>query len=110
MISKKVRQQREILGLTQSDLAERTNLSVRTIQRIESGKSVPKGHTLNVLSTALGIDKLALQQGSQKEVGINQEENLRLRIINLSALCFMFYRYSIREYIGSSISLEKKNS
>lgn len=88
MSHNKLRERREALGYTQSALAEQTNLSIRTIQRIESGKSIPKGHTLNVLSTALGIDKLELQ-ASDKEIDISTKENLRLRLINLSALCFI---------------------
>ncbi len=40
---------REKLNLTQEELANKANISVRTIQRIEAG-SIPKGFTLEALS------------------------------------------------------------
>tara|TARA_R110002049_G_C8880421_1_gene539895 strand:- start:319 stop:471 length:153 start_codon:yes stop_codon:yes gene_type:complete len=43
---------REKLNLTQDELAEKAGLSVRTIQRIESGVE-PRGYTLSILSYAL---------------------------------------------------------
>jgi transcriptional regulator with XRE-family HTH domain len=41
----KLKQIREQQNLTQEELAEKSGISVRTIQRIESGTE-PKGHTL----------------------------------------------------------------
>lgn len=49
-------EQREKLNLTQEELGKKSNISVRTIQRIEAGAK-PKGYTLEALSNALGIDK-----------------------------------------------------
>ena len=40
---------REQQNLTQEELAEKSGLSVRTIQRIEAG-TLPKGYTLKVLA------------------------------------------------------------
>ena len=40
-------------GLTQEQLAEMTNITVRTIQRIESGESSPRSFTIKVLAEAL---------------------------------------------------------
>ena len=45
---------REKLKLIQDELAEKAGLSVRTIQRIESGVG-PIGRTLRVLCHVLGI-------------------------------------------------------
>jgi len=89
MINNKVRTSREKLGYTQSNLAEQTNLSIRTIQRVESGQTIPKGHTLNVLATALGVDKIELQQQQILVESLSSKENLKLKMINLSALCFI---------------------
>ncbi|MGK0449244.1 MAG: transcriptional regulator with XRE-family HTH domain, partial [Polaribacter sp.] len=47
---------REKLNLTQEDLATKSGISVRTIQRIESGIK-PKGYTLERLCKALNITK-----------------------------------------------------
>ncbi len=40
-------------GLTQEQLAELTNITVRTIQRLESGESVPRPYTLKAIAAAL---------------------------------------------------------
>ena len=50
---------REKLNLTQEELADKANISVRTIQRIEAGTK-PKGFTLEALSNALGVSKNVL--------------------------------------------------
>lgn len=43
-------------GLTQEDLAEKTGLSARTIQRIESGNAEPRVKTLKLIASALEVD------------------------------------------------------
>ncbi len=43
-------------GLTQEDLAEKTEVSVRTIQRIESGDVDPRAYTLQTIAKALDVD------------------------------------------------------
>lgn len=79
---------REKLNLTQEELAEKSGLSVRTIQRIESGAN-PKGYTLRKLAQALGINENELLEA--REI---QEENLEdimlLKLINLSSLPLTF--------------------
>ena len=45
----KLREIRERHNLTQEELSEKSGISVRTIQRIESGTE-PKGHTLKILT------------------------------------------------------------
>jgi transcriptional regulator with XRE-family HTH domain len=56
MIGQKIKELRLLKGLTQEELAERTNLNVRTIQRIESGEVDPRSYTLNLLADALGVE------------------------------------------------------
>lgn len=72
------------LNLTQEELAEKTGLSVRTIQRIEAG-SIPKGHSLNVLSEALNVSKEQLI-GEVKDPSYNYR---LIKLINLSSLPFV---------------------
>jgi transcriptional regulator with XRE-family HTH domain len=43
-------------GLTQEQLADLTGVTVRTIQRIESGQSTPRSYTLKTIATALDIN------------------------------------------------------
>ncbi|MFD2787500.1 helix-turn-helix domain-containing protein [Hymenobacter rubripertinctus] len=42
-------------GFSQEVLAEHSGVSLRTIQRVEQGETVPRGHTLQALATALGV-------------------------------------------------------
>lgn len=51
---------RELKNLTQEELAEKSGLSVRTIQRIEAGVQ-PKGYTLKVLALSLDVPERDLR-------------------------------------------------
>ncbi len=42
-------------GLSQEELSEKSELSLRTIQRLENGKSEPRGDTLKRLTNALEL-------------------------------------------------------
>lgn len=48
--------QRKLNGLTQKDLSEKTNVTVRTIQRIEKGETEPHLQTVKLLAAALEIE------------------------------------------------------
>ena len=74
---------REKLNLTQEELAEKSGVSVRTIQRIESGIK-PKGYTLDTLSEALGINKDDLLKDKGDSKKINKQ---LIKYINLSSTC-----------------------
>ena len=53
---KKLIKARQANGWTQMDLSEKSNISLRTIQRIESGEVNPRAYTLNQLSEIIGLD------------------------------------------------------
>lgn len=55
----KVAELRNKKGLTQEELAAGTNISIRTIQRIEKGEVKARKYTLKILSEALGYDLLS---------------------------------------------------
>ena len=77
---------REKLNLTQEELSKKAGVSVRTIQRIESGIN-PKGYTLKALVKALGVDETDLY----KKDNITTESNHnQVNIINLSSLIVVF--------------------
>ncbi len=48
--------QRKLKGFTQKDLSERTNVTVRTIQRIEKGETEPHLQTIKLIAAALEIE------------------------------------------------------
>jgi transcriptional regulator with XRE-family HTH domain len=90
---------REQQNLTQEELSEKSGISVRTIQRIESGIP-PKGHTLKVLSNALKIPEKELLNeqheitSSEKETTIisvkqNEIDYSKVKLINLSSIIFV---------------------
>jgi len=77
----KVSELRQQKGLTQEQLAERCEVSPRTIQRIESGEVDPRAYTLQCLGAALEFDF-----GAENTAN----ENLWLTILHLSsALCLL---------------------
>lgn len=90
---------REEQNLTQEELSEKSGISVRTIQRIESGIT-PKGYTLKALSNALKISGKELLneappiQLSEKEtISISVKQNeidfSKIKLINLSSIIFV---------------------
>jgi len=94
---KKIREKR---NLTQEELAEKSGISVRTIQRIEAG-TTPKGYTLKTLAESLDVSEkdLLASETIKEEIVIDEvidttEENYSLfnsgliKIINLSSLPF----------------------
>ena len=51
-------------GLTQEQLADLANVTVRTIQRIESGETTPRSYTLKTIAAALAVPFEELQMPS----------------------------------------------
>ncbi|TRX01741.1 helix-turn-helix domain-containing protein [Flavobacterium gawalongense] len=96
----KLKSIRELQNLTQQELSEKSGVSVRTIQRIESGKE-PKGYTLRVLAKALEVeeDELLYKESEQEKSEIVEEKKeskeavlinySSLKLINLSSIPFI---------------------
>ncbi|MEE9407192.1 MAG: helix-turn-helix domain-containing protein [Polaribacter sp.] len=78
-------EQREKLNLTQEELAAKSGISVRTIQRIESGIK-PKGYTLESLCKALEINQEDLLQEKEVPEKINKQ---LIKYINLSSILLL---------------------
>ena len=76
---------REKLNLTQEELATKSGISVRTIQRIESGIE-PKGYTLESLCKTLGISKEDLLKENKEPEKINKQ---LIKYINLSSIILL---------------------
>lgn len=98
---------REKQNLTQEELAEKSGLSVRTIQRIEAGTE-PKGYTLKTLASSLEVseaDLLIQENPIEKRIlenpiveelvlpdeNIPTEDWTLIKIINLSSLPFCWF-------------------
>jgi len=55
-IGQQMKELRKSMGLTQSEMAFKCHLDIRTIQRIESGTVHPRAYTLNSINDSLGSD------------------------------------------------------
>lgn len=55
-LGKKISNLRKERGLTQEELIEKCNISIRTIQRIEAGEVTPRSYTLKAIFEALEYD------------------------------------------------------
>jgi XRE family transcriptional regulator, regulator of sulfur utilization len=84
---------RQQKGFTQEELATLTGLSIRTIQRIESGESIPRSFTLKAIAKALDQPYEQLMR-NETEVfptqasGKNEPVRHFLQLFNLS--CFFY--------------------
>lgn len=80
---------REQIGFTQAELAKKSGLSLRTIQRFESKNKEPKGHTLTVLSNVFNMEPITLQEHFKSIEQTKESETTSIRLINLSVLSFL---------------------
>jgi transcriptional regulator with XRE-family HTH domain len=90
-------------GLTQEELANLTNVTARTIQRIESGESTPRKFTLKVLASALDLpfEDLLSTGDSAKAPSIKDQEHAYddedvyyfLRLLCLSCFTYVLIPY-----------------
>lgn len=55
-LGKKISELRKDKGLTQEELVDKCNISVRTLQRIESGEVTPRSYTVKTILAALDYD------------------------------------------------------
>lgn len=79
---KKLRQSK---GFSQEDLAETSGLSLRTIQRIEANETIPRGDSLQKLSSALHVPMEELAN-----TGLEDDPDT-LKLLNFSALSFLVF-------------------
>ncbi|WP_109831793.1 helix-turn-helix domain-containing protein [Reichenbachiella versicolor] len=81
----RIKELRNRKGLSQEELAEMSELSLRTIQRIENGQTEPLGDSLKKIAFALKVDLDELTDW------VVQEDIVFLKILNLSALTFLLF-------------------
>jgi XRE family transcriptional regulator, regulator of sulfur utilization len=88
-IGEKLKNYRRINCLSQEKLAEASGISIRTIQRIEEGKSVGSGYTLNALAKALNINSSDLINSTTQNAAPVSDNANKLKILNLSAITIL---------------------
>lgn len=92
-IGLKIRELRIAKGMTQEKLAEETNLSTRTIQRIESGEVDPRANSLQVIAQALEVEYDYFKEEDPKEESEkrSEQDNLWLAAMHLSMALHLFF-------------------
>ncbi|MEO9485097.1 MAG: helix-turn-helix domain-containing protein [Ekhidna sp.] len=80
-----IKELRNRKGFSQDELAEKSGLSLRTIQRIENGETEPLGDSLKKIASVLDTTPEEL-------IDWDMEENLNfIKRMNLSALFFLLF-------------------
>lgn len=95
-------------GLTQKELSERSNISIRSIQRIENGELIPRSYTLKTLA---GILELSFEEFmasarrqnfaiSDKDIethpGFNTPQRLVLSVGICLSIIFLAFAYIVQ--------------
>jgi transcriptional regulator with XRE-family HTH domain len=80
-------------GMTQEELADKTEVSARTIQRIENGEVDPRAYTLQMIAKALEIDfSVFTDVSSDEEKDLDMDRKRTwLALIHLSGLLPLFF-------------------
>ena len=74
--------------MTQEELADKTEVSARTIQRVESGEVDPRAYTLQMIAKALEVDfNLFLENEPDEELEIQEVNSSKwLGLLHLSGI------------------------
>ncbi len=89
-LGKRLTELRQQKSLTQEELVEACNVSVRTIQRIESGEVTPRTSTIKILLAALGedFDKFKNTVEANKSSGYLSSMETWLQIAWISGIAY----------------------
>lgn len=112
-VPQKIVAARRAIGLTQEELAERAQVTVRTIQRIENGQSIPRMYTLRTIAEVLNIPYSEIDTTQQKVESTQSKIEPRQGIIYtdddeyyestpssfLSTLCLSCFSYLVVPYV-----------
>ena len=93
MIANLIKEGRLAKGLTQKELSGLTNVSVRSIQRIENAELVPRSYTLKTLAGILDLPFETLQNQMPTTVTIESQilskKNITQKIILSVGICII---------------------
>ncbi|MEQ8422077.1 helix-turn-helix domain-containing protein [Arenibacter sp. NBRC 103722] len=94
LIAKKISETRKSKGLTQEELAERSKINLRTIQRIENSESEPRGKTLNLICDVLQIDiteLISAEESRTNNIGTKITNGFFLLALNMVLMGIIGY-------------------
>lgn len=110
---------RKSKGLTQAEVAEKSNITTRTIQRIESGTVKPRTSTIKILSEHIGVDFLEiLNQNSKLKkhtmlwylkdlFNLKTNKVKKISILSSTVLLIILIGVNISNVKGQSNTIEK---
>lgn len=99
IVGQKILKARQARGLTQAELSEVSSISIRTIQRLESGDVIPRVYTLKTLSKYLGIDLLNESEDSEEMDNKNFIHDLLIKWIKGIKNLFNLKTYTMKKII-----------
>lgn len=106
-LANNLKQLRKKKGLSQQELASLSQLSLRTVQRIEKGDTEPIGHTLTQIANVLEVSpELLVEDQSHKRSPIFMIRNKKLLQIVL-IISLTLIGYLIAEILDSNTSKER---
>lgn len=113
-LQQKITEARKHKGFTQDELADRANVTVRTIQRIESGDTIPRNYTLKAIAQALDLsfEELVATNGDvlSSDNKTDTEADIHfLKILNLSSFAYLVIPY-VHFLIPSWLLKRKKDA
>ena len=89
MIAGKVKESRLAKGYTQQELSDLSNISVRSIQRIENGEILPRSYTLKTLSSILEISLETIQTTLPVSAPIKRANRAQKIILSVGLVLFI---------------------
>jgi XRE family transcriptional regulator, regulator of sulfur utilization len=105
-LDKQIVAARKKKGYTQEELADLAQVTVRTIQRIESGESVPRPYTLKTIAAALEIsfETLTATGSAEKNAAVNLQNDTASTIDDdsehaLKIICLSCFSYIIVPFV-----------
>ena len=105
-IAQQIRLHRKKLGMTQEELAEKVDLSVQHISRIESGCYIPSLKSFFLLATVLNIDLRIFGYNIQTSAN-PQKDKLIYKITNSTDAELIFYE-NIMDAVSLSLAKVKQ--
>jgi transcriptional regulator with XRE-family HTH domain len=94
-IGKRIKEVRLKKGLSQEDLAEKSNVNLRTIQRIENNETTPRSKTLNLIFSTLEVEVF---ESETKEINRYLIWATLLTIIMIVCSCLKWMIFSSNSY------------
>jgi transcriptional regulator with XRE-family HTH domain len=105
-LGRKISELRMAKGLTQEELVEKCNISVRTIQRIEAGEVTPRSYTVKTILAALDYDLIKISDDEKNlfdsfigwirsfmliDIDINKPSDFLIKQLNIAWILGILY-------------------